>query len=80
MSNQAIDDIYISAAHAAKIIGVSDKTLANWRSSGAIDLPFYKPIGRVRYKKAEVLEFMGACPVTSTAQLKSLKDDSDEDS
>lgn len=44
----------ISALMAAKQLGVSTKTLDNWRSSGKGNLPFVKVGWLVKYKQEDI--------------------------
>ena len=72
MNDKCDDDEYICAELAARMLGLSPKTLANWRSSGKKKLRFYKSTGRVMYKRTEVREFRESCSATSTAQIRLL--------
>lgn len=47
----------ISAAEAAEMLGLSEATLATWRSRGGRGLPFYKRFGRVYYLRRDVMRF-----------------------
>ncbi len=54
----------------ARMLGISTQTLAAWRSTGRIALPFVK-IGRLcRYRRADVLEFLRERTTTKTPQEK----------
>ena len=56
-------------AETAKDLGVTTGTLANWRSTGLVDLPYVK-IGRlVRYRRSDVqawIERRVVKPATAT--------------
>lgn len=48
------DKELLTVAETAQDLGITTGTLANWRCSGLVDLPYCK-IGRlVRYRKADV--------------------------
>lgn len=52
------DDDLLNRSEAAEYLGVSEKTLAIWKSTGRYNLPFIK-LGRlIRYRKFELDEFV----------------------
>jgi len=52
------DDAIIDTAAAAKLIGVSEKTLTKWRSTGENDIPYIK-IGRAaRYRTTHLNDWL----------------------
>lgn len=54
----------------SRMLGCSSQTLASWRSTGRIALPFVK-IGRLcRYRRADVLDFLRARTTTRTPMEK----------
>lgn len=54
----------------ARMLGCSSQTLASWRSTGRLALPFVK-IGRLcRYRRADVIEFLRARTTTKTPMEK----------
>lgn len=70
-TNQRQDDHsqLLSTREAAKVLGLSPFTLANWRSMGTPEpgLP-YRKIGRsVKYLKADVISFRDARVKSSTS-------------
>ena len=50
----------------AELLGVTKGTLANWRTSG-LGPRYFKPIGKVKYRKSDVEAFIDAGVVTSTS-------------
>ena len=60
------DNIVVSAVTVGTMIGVSPKTLANWRCQGK-GPPFLK-IGRlIRYRKSAILEWLSIHELSSTS-------------
>ena len=50
---------FLTPSEAADVLRLPVQTLANWRHTGKVKLPF-KKIGRaVRYSRSELMEFMG---------------------
>lgn len=60
-------DQLLSPAEVAKAIGLSEKTLANWRCSGTAPLPFVRSGSRIRYRTSDVLAFLNANHRSSTS-------------
>lgn len=60
----------LSAKAAAEVLGMSAKTLANWRVSGA-GPKFIKLGSRVLYRQAHLEAFLDERTVSSTSQLRS---------
>lgn len=58
----------MSATETAKSLGVSTKTLANWRTSGTVPLPFVKVGSRVFYRPDDVHAFLLDKTKTSTSE------------
>ena len=53
-------DKLLTALEAAEMLGVAPQTLASWRSTGRLRLPFVK-IGRlVRYREEDICQFIEA--------------------
>ncbi|TRW93322.1 helix-turn-helix domain-containing protein [Candidatus Methylobacter oryzae] len=65
-------DELLDAKQASDFLHVSVKTLANWRSSGKVMLPFVKLGGRVLYHKGVLLEEANRRSAISTAQARLL--------
>lgn len=64
----ANDDAMMNECEAAEFLGVSAKTLRNWRCAGTVDLPFYKIGGRsIRYRRGDVITFRNKQRRTSTS-------------
>lgn len=54
----------------AELLGVAEQTLAHWRSTRRVDLPFLPISGRcVRYRAADVQRFIDRNLVGATDQL-----------
>ncbi|MGJ9414224.1 helix-turn-helix transcriptional regulator [Aeromicrobium sp. CF4.19] len=52
-------DPLLSIVETADLLGVSPATLANWRSSGSVELPRAFMVGRrPRYRRSEVLAWL----------------------
>ncbi|MCW2244740.1 hypothetical protein M2352_000331 [Azospirillum fermentarium] len=49
------------------MINVTEKTLANWRVSGVMGLPFFKLGRAVRYRRGDVISFLNRQRHTSTS-------------
>ena len=52
----------VSDVEVAALLGVSQKTLANWRSAG-LGPSYFKIGGRVRYDRAVILAYLDAVRV-----------------
>lgn len=52
------DSAWLTPDEAANYLGISKRTLDNWRSNGRYSLKFYKPFGRVLYKGCELHAFL----------------------
>ena len=52
------DDRLLDPETTARMLGVSKKTLANWRVSGTNELPYTKVGSRVRYRNQDVRDFL----------------------
>ena len=50
----------LSTDAAANLLGVPSGTLAQWRSSGRVPLPYLKLGGLIRYRRADVEAFVAA--------------------
>lgn len=62
------DSYLLSPREAAKALSVHQNTLANWRSTGRISLPYVR-IGRhVRYRAGDVLRFIEAQTFNHTGE------------
>lgn len=62
-----LDDL-MSAAAVARYLGLSTKTLANWRSSGLADLPYVQVGSRIFYKTCDVNAFVARASKRSTSE------------
>lgn len=52
---------WLTSAEAAKLIGIEDVTLRNWRSAKKPNSPpYYKPGGTIRYDRTELQEWIEA--------------------
>jgi excisionase family DNA binding protein len=51
------DPTFLSERQVSELLTISVKTLQNWRSAGR-EMPYYKLGGKVRYAKADVLEYI----------------------
>lgn len=60
-------DCLLSPKEASSAIGLSEKTLANWRCSGTAPLPFVRTGSRIRYRTSDVLTFLDANHRNSTS-------------
>lgn len=68
MPTPANDDAMLRGTEVAGLLGVTDKTLANWRCQGREDLPFYRVGGRaIRYRRGDVIAFRDKQRCTSTS-------------
>lgn len=55
------DDVFdelVDPKNAARMLGVSTKTLANWRTSGVMPLPFVKIGSRVKYRSSDLQVYL----------------------
>jgi len=59
---------YITEKQAAVLVGLSWTTLRRWREMGNTKFPYYKPGGRIRYKRTEVEAYMEAQAVRPQAK------------
>ena len=50
----------IFPAEASELLGVKETTMATWRSTGRYELNYYRLFGRVKYSKADVLDFVNS--------------------
>jgi excisionase family DNA binding protein len=50
----------LPTAAAAKVLGVPPGTLAQWRSSGRVPLPYLKLGGVIRYRRSDLEAFLAA--------------------
>lgn len=48
----------LTPEQAALVLGVSDKTLATWRSTGRYALPFLRCGARIRYRRTDLLAWL----------------------
>lgn len=56
MQEMVIDDL-LTSSEAARLLGISNRTLGQWRKDRLI--PFYKSSAKtVRYKKSELLSYI----------------------
>ena len=62
-----LDDL-MSAAAVARYLGLSTKTLANWRSSGVADLRYVQVGSRIFYKTLDVHAFVARGSKRSTSE------------
>ena len=62
-----IDDRLLDPETTARMIGVSKKTLANWRTSGVVPLAYIKVGSRIRYRNEIVRDFLLQNSKTSTS-------------
>lgn len=67
---QTLPDGRMTPAHSASYLGISEKTLANYRSRG-IGPPFVKR-GRIFYFKADLDAWLASGRVVSAAQSRQL--------
>jgi predicted site-specific integrase-resolvase len=58
--DQPIDDPLDPPRVVARGLGVSTQTLANWRCTGRVDLPFVKINRMVRYRRSKWRRLAGA--------------------
>lgn len=61
--SEIINPNRMTPQQAAEHIGVSVRTLANWRSSKLFKLPYAKIGGSIRYTKSDLDEWLGSCRV-----------------
>lgn len=60
-----------TSQQAARLMGLSVKTLANWRSDGTVEIPFVK-IGRaVRYRHVDIAAFIKSRTFLNAHEVKS---------
>lgn len=57
----------LTPEQAAQLLGLSDRTLATWRSTGRHSLPYIRVGGRIRYSKAALTAWFQSRQRTSTA-------------
>lgn len=60
MKGRTTHDEILTDAEVAEILHVSTKTLAAWRSTGRYALPFLKVGAKVRYRRSDVMAWLGA--------------------
>jgi excisionase family DNA binding protein len=53
----------------AEILSVTVQTLAHWRSTGRVKLPFIKFGGTVRYEQSAIDEFLASRRVSHTGEV-----------
>ncbi|ARO31716.1 transcriptional regulator protein [Rhizobium sp. NXC14] len=63
-----VRETLLSASHAAEYLGVSQKTLANWRCSGTRGLPYVQVGGRVLYRQSDLDDFIMNSRKLSTSE------------
>lgn len=63
----------VAASDAAKQLGVSAKTLANWRTPGTANLPFVMVGGRVFYRQSDIDAFVKGSTILSTSERRGRK-------
>ena len=51
------DQALLTDREVSELIGVKWQTLARWRSTGKVDLPYRKFGRHIRYLKSDVMEF-----------------------
>ncbi len=56
----------LSPAEVSEVLGVKEQTLAVWRCSGRHSLPFLKVGGSIRYRRADLEEWLAARTFMST--------------
>lgn len=56
----------LTPEQAAQLLGLSDRTLATWRSTGRHALPYIRVGGRIRYSKAALTAWFQSRQRTST--------------
>lgn len=74
MTTKFHGDEYLSPKEMKELTGISVKSLANWRSSGKVRLPYIKVGGKILYSRSGAAEYFDAHTVTSTAQARLLPD------
>ncbi|MDP3845523.1 MAG: helix-turn-helix domain-containing protein [Pseudomonas sp.] len=57
----------LTPEQAALVLGLSDKTLATWRSTGRYALPFLRCGARIRYRRDDLANWLQGRLSTSTA-------------
>lgn len=60
----------LNSPQAAELLGLSVKTLANWRVSGQHDLPYRRIGGAIRYQYADLQSFANNNKLQNTSQTK----------
>ena len=60
----------LNSLQAAELLGLSVKTLANWRVSGQHDLPYRRIGGAIRYQYADLQAFADSHKRLNTSQSK----------
>lgn len=71
-SNSVIDSKLLAPKHVAKTLGLSEKTLANWRCSGTQGLKHIKVGSRIFYRRSDVEAFIQSNSKNSTSDLGGL--------
>lgn len=56
----------LTEAQVSKMLGISPKTLATWRSTGRYALPFLRIGARIRYRRQDVATWLESRQRTST--------------
>jgi len=62
------DQLFLDDHQTAQVLGISVKTLRNWRFTGKVTLPYRKFGGSVRYSKADVLAWADAQTKHNTSE------------
>lgn len=63
-----VRETLLSASHAAEYLGVSQKTLANWRCSGTRGLPYVQVGSRILYRQSDLDDFILNSRKSSTSE------------
>ncbi|MFH1919443.1 MAG: helix-turn-helix domain-containing protein [Planctomycetota bacterium] len=65
----AIASQLLTPAETAEHLGIQEQTLAVWRTTGRHGLPFVRVGRSIRYRLADVEEWLAGRTVTSTGEL-----------
>lgn len=60
----------ISLNEAAEMLGLTPKTLRNWKLDNELPFPYYKIGGRVKFKLSEIEEYIEANRVPAVEEIK----------
>jgi excisionase family DNA binding protein len=57
-----------TAGEAARLLKVSEQTLANWRHTGSVEIPFVRVGRSVKYRHADLMNFIASNTFKNTTE------------